>query len=795
MKLSLNWLKDYIALDVSVAELCEKMTMLGLEIENVDQIGAEISGVVIGRILEINPHPDADKLVVCRTDVGQAEPLQIVCGAKNMKPGDLVPTATPGGTLPGGITLGKRKMRGVESQGMMCSARELGVGAEHDGLLILDPSFQVGADAKAALGLDDVVVEIEVIPNRGDWASVIGIARELSAAYGAPMRMPETGSADSGAAAASVPSVTIEDMELCPRYVGRIVRGVKIGPSPTWLARRLASAGQRAINNVVDITNYVLLETGQPLHAFDFDRLAGRRIVVRRAHDDETIKTIDQETRSLTSKMLVIADAKSPVAVAGVMGGHDSEVGAGTTNVFLESAYFEPTQVRRTARALTVSTEASQRFQRGADPEMALFAANRAARLMAEIAGGQVAPGVLDEYPRKQSAPEITLRFARSDALIGCPVDAAAQRRYLTALGFNELRADPASVTVTPPSWRYDCSIEADLIEEVARLHGYEKVPVTIPRVRHSEVVLAPDLSKLFELRHFVAGLGLSEFVHWTFTCLEDVERARLGDRYGQMLGLMNPLTENHSTMRRTLIPQLIQTASANLRKNVPYVAAFEIGPVFMPAHELPEETQRLGIVLAGTRPKHWAGAERALGFYDLKGLLEAVFTHLGVEAEYSETDVPCFAPGEGASIRFGKKVFGELGRIHPKAVEAFEATTDVYVAEIDLSAVITARGPVPQFVEIPAFPPSLRDLAVVVDEKVQAGALLEVVRQAGGKLLHEARVFDVYTGKPVPEEKKSVAIALVFQSGERTLTDKDTDKAVQKIRQRLGQEFGAEQR
>ncbi|MEK7793834.1 MAG: phenylalanine--tRNA ligase subunit beta [Candidatus Hydrogenedentota bacterium] len=795
MKLSLNWLKDYIDLDVSVAELCERMTMLGLEIENVEHIGAEISGVVIGKILEINPHPDADKLVVCRTDVGQAEPLQIVCGAKNMKPGDLVPTATPGGTLPGGITLGKRKMRGVESQGMMCSARELGMGEDHDGLLILDPSFQIGSDAKAALGLDDVVLDIEVIPNRGDWASVIGISRELSAAYGIPMRMPETQAAESGAPAASVSSVTIEDSDICPRYVGRIVRGVKIGPSPTWLVRRLASAGQRSINNVVDITNYVLMETGQPLHAFDFDRLTDQRIVVRRARGGETIKTIDQETRTLTSEMLVIADAKSPVAVAGVMGGCDSEVGAGTTNIFLESAYFEPTQIRRTARGLNLKTEASQRFQRGADPEMALFAANRAARLLAEIAGGQAAPGALDEYPRKQTTPEIALRFARSDALIGCPVDAATQQRYLTALGFKEARADAASVTVTPPSWRYDCSIEADLIEEVVRLHGYEKVPATLPSVRRTEVVLAPDLSKLFELRHFMAGLGLSEFIHWTFTCLADVERAGLGERYGQMLGLMNPLTENHSTMRRTLIPQLIQAASSNLRKNVPYVAAFEIGPVFMPQEELPEETQRLGIVLAGTRPKHWAGAERAVDFYDLKGLLEAVLAHLGVEAEYSESDLPCFAPGEGASLVSGKKAIGDLGRIHPKVAEAFETTTDVYAAEIDLSAVIGVRVPVPQFKEIPAFPHSLRDLAVVVDQKIQVGALLAEVRQAGGKLLHEARVFDVYTGKPVPEGKKSVAIGLVFQSGEGTLTDKDTDKAVQKIRQGLVQEFEAEQR
>ncbi|MFA6240661.1 MAG: phenylalanine--tRNA ligase subunit beta [Candidatus Hydrogenedentales bacterium] len=400
MNVSLNWLKEFVDITRSPDELAQDLTMLGLEIEAIERPGEGISNVFVGHILEIRKHPDADKLVVCKTDVGQGEPLQIICGATNMKEGDLVPTAVVGATLPGDFKITRRKMRGLESFGMMCSARELGMGKDHEGLLILPADFPIGQDVLPLLGLDDVVYEIEVTPNRGDWASMIGVARELAALYGSPLRIPNITLNESGEEARTLSSVTIDNPELCARYIGRVLTDVKIGPSPQWLAQRLTNAGQRPINNVVDITNLVLLETGHPLHAFDYDKLLVNKIVIRCAKQGETLKTIDEQIRPLDPAMLVIADAQNPVAVAGVMGGFDSEVSSGTTRIFLESAFFDPSSVRKTSRKLGMHTEASARFQRGADPEMARYAVDRAAALMQELAGATVSRGVIDEYPK-----------------------------------------------------------------------------------------------------------------------------------------------------------------------------------------------------------------------------------------------------------------------------------------------------------------------------------------------------------------------------------------------------------
>ena len=465
MRVSLRWLRDYVDVDLTVDELAEQLTMLGLEIEKIERMGDDIKGVVVGKILTTDPHPDADKLTVCTTDVGQAAPLQIVCGAKNMKPGDYVPTATVGGALPGGFEIGKRKMRGIESFGMMCSARELGLGEDHAGLLILEGTPPLGEDIRTTLGLDDAIMEIEITPNRGDWAAMIGVARELAALFSSSYRKPGVQVRENGTPSSSISSVTIENPDLCPRYMGRVLKNVKLGPSPEWLARRLVAAGQRPINNIVDITNYVLLETGQPLHAFDFDKLAENRIVVRTARAGETIKTIDGEVRPLTPAMLVIADANNPVAVAGVMGGFDSEVGEGSTSILLESAYFAPASVRSTARALGMTTEASQHFQRGADMAMVEYAIERAAALMQEIAGAEVCAGVMDEYPGPKTMPEVRLRYERAELLLGTCIGPTFQKGALERLGFDVIADDEQGCTVRVPSWRHDVSIEADLIE------------------------------------------------------------------------------------------------------------------------------------------------------------------------------------------------------------------------------------------------------------------------------------------------------------------------------------------
>ncbi|MCP4644009.1 MAG: phenylalanine--tRNA ligase subunit beta, partial [bacterium] len=589
-----------------------------------DQPGAEIANVKIGQIQSIDPHPDADKLVVCKTDVGEGDPLQIVCGARNMKPGDKVPTAVVGATLPGGFKITGRKMRGVASQGMMCSATELAMGEDHSGLLILPEDAPVGADAVEYLGLDDTIFEIEVTPNRGDWASMIGVARELAALLGLSMTIPAIACQEDAKPASELSSVTIEDPELCPRYIGRVLTDVTIGPSPLWLCQRLIAGGVRPINNVVDITNYVLLETGHPLHAFDYDKLGENRIVVRTARDGETIKTIDEEVRKLSPDMLIIADATEPVAVAGIMGGNDSEVGETTTRVFLESAYFDPRSVRKTARTLGMITEASQRFQRGADPIMAEYAEDRAVALMQELAGATLAAGLLDEHPNPLPIRETSVAFARTHSLLGAEVSADQQCAILEGLGFEILKRDDASCSVRIPSWRHDVSMDADLIEEIARHYGYDNIPVALPRARAQETVYAPHEKPTQALRKQLVAMGLTEVMPMTFSSQGDVEKAGLGGECLTMVALQNPMSELQATMRTSLVPGLLSIVSNNFRHGVNSIQAFEIGPVYrpIPAAELPEQKSRLALVLSGrAETSHWSREERDFDLYDLKGL------------------------------------------------------------------------------------------------------------------------------------------------------------------------------
>ena len=798
MRVSLNWLREFVDIDIDVDDLTHKLTMLGLEIESVEKPGAEIQDVVIGKVLSVDPHPDADKLVVCKTDVGGSEPLQIVCGATNMKAGDLVPTAVVGATLPEGFKIARRKMRGIESQGMMCSARELGLGDDHLGLLILDPDLPVGENAVPLLGLDDVVFDIEVTPNRADWASMIGVARELAALLETPLRIPEIPLTESGKPAAELSSVTIEDPDLCPRYIGRVLTGVKVGPSPLWMCRRLISGGLRPINNIVDITNYVLLETGHPLHAFDYDLLAENRIVVRRARDGETMLTIDEQDHVLTSDMLIIADAKEPIAVAGVMGGHDSEVGERTVNVFLESAYFDPVSVRRTARALGMQTEASLRFQRGADPEMAEYAVDRAAALMQELAGATVHPGKLDEYPAPLEPIELTLRYDRTNLLLGASVAPKDQRKFLANLGFQMVGEDRASCSVRVPLRRNDVRQEADLIEEVARLYGYDNIPSNLPRVAVTDNVFAPHDKKLRGLREFLVGLGLTEMMGMTFSAPSQVERAGLDGAYLDMVTLENPLSEQHATMRSSLIPGLLAAVSTNLRHGSPNIKAFELGPVYRPnpAAELPDQHTRIGVIYTGHEGrKHWSKPEQPLDLYDLKGLVEAVLDWLSVAIDFVAIDFRTMAPGQCGQVVVREKPVGVLGQVSEQILAGYDIEQPVYLAEIDLDPLLESDGQPTGFHSIAIFPPSLRDMAVLVDETVPAGNVCAAAQKAGGKLLSRVDIFDVYTGKQVPAGKKSIALSLVLQSTDRTLTDKDTQKTWDKILKTLEDNFQAELR
>ncbi len=798
MRVSLNWLKKFVDIDVDVDDLTHKLTMLGLEIETVERPGAEIQDVVIGKVLSIDPHPDADKLVVCKTNTGGPEPLQIVCGATNMKEGDLVPTAVVGATLPGGFKIGRRKMRGIQSQGMMCSAQELGLGEDHSGLLILDPDLPVGENAVPLLGLDDAVFDIEVTPNRADWASMIGVARELAALLETSLRIPEIVLTEDDKPAAELSSVTIKDPDLCPRYIGRVLTGIKIGPSPLWMCQRLIAGGLRPINNVVDITNYVLLETGHPLHAFDYDLLAENRIVVRRAVDGETIRTIDEEDRALKPDMLIIADAKEPVAVAGVMGGHQSEVGEGTVNVFLESAYFNPVSIRQTARTLGMQTEASLRFQRGADPEMAEYAVDRAAGLMQELAGATVHPGKLDEYPAPLEPIGLTLRYDRANLLLGASVPPQDQRKYLENLGFTVLSEDGASCSVRVPLRRNDVSQEADLIEEVARLYGYENLPSNLPRVAATDDVFAPHDKKLRGLRELLVGLGLTEMMAMTFSSPSQVEQAGLDAAYLDMVTLENPISEKHATMRSSLIPGLLAAVSRNIRHGSPNVKAFELGPVYRPnpSAELPDQLTRLGVAFTGHESlQHWSRPGQPIDFYDLKGLVEAIFHWLSLDCTFAATRFGPMTPGHCGHVAVKEKPVGTLGQVSERILAGYDIEQPVYLAEIELDPLLDADVQQAGFQQIANFPPSLRDMAVLVDDNVPAGDLCAAAHRAGGKLLSRVDIFDVYTGKQVPAGKKSIALNLVFQSPKQTLTDKVTQKTWNKILKILQDTFQAELR
>jgi phenylalanyl-tRNA synthetase beta chain len=798
MKISRNWLNDYIDItDLSTEELADTLTLLGLEIESIEHPGEEIQEVCVGKILSIDPHPDADSIVVCKTDVGRDAPLTICCGATNMKAGDKVPTAVIGATLPGDFKITKRKMRGIASEGMMCSTKELGLGEDADGLMILPEDYEIGTDIRPYIGLDDVVFEIEVTPNRGDWASMIGVARELSARLGRPLKTPDVAIAEEGPEIGTLTSVTVEDTARCPRYMGRMLQAVTVQPSPEWLARRLRAAGQRPINNIVDITNFVLLETGQPLHAFDYDKLAESRIVVRTAKDGEKMTTLDDEERSLDSETLVIADAKHPQCIGGVMGGAESEVGEGTTNIFLESAFFDPISVRKTSRKLALISESSQRFQRGADPEMAAWALDRAAALMQECGGAKVSTGVLDEYPEPMVPRQVTLRYARTNDFLGQPVPMDKQRAYLEGLGFEVIHSDAEECTVRVPLRRHDVSHEADLIEEVARLHGYDQFPATLPRVRQNDQVFAPEDNQVRGLRRFLVGKGLTEFYSWTFTNQADLDKCRvpLGDGR-RPVALENPLSEKQALMRPTLLPTLLNSATHNLNRGNADIAAFELGPVY--ADETGEDAAvqslNLGILLAGNaEPAHWTHEARPVDIFDLKGILEAVAAYTGKELTLEADDaVGPYQKGQSAVVRCGKDVIGHCGKMSVSVCDGFGFDALVYVAEVTVDALVKKAPKSAAFQEIPAFPKSLRDLAVVVDQSLPVGELVGTINKSGGKFLKEVEVFDIYTGDQVDSGKKSVAFRLAFQSPEKTLTDKNTQKFMDGIVKQLDKQHGA---
>lgn len=799
MKISLNWLADYVQLPED-SELARRLTMAGLEVEQIERPGQALAGVLVGKIVASERHPNADKLSVTRVDVGGQEPLQIVCGATNYKVGDLVPVATPGVRLPNGVEISKSKLRGVDSAGMLCSSKELGLTEASSGLLILPADAQIGAPVAAAVGLDDRVFELNVTPNRPDALSHLGVAREVAALTKTPLRLPDRTMAETRGAASDVVRVRIDDAQRCPRYTARVIEGVKIGPSPDWIVNRLRSCGVRAINNVVDVTNYVLLEYGQPLHAFDLDLVAGPEIIVRLPRGGEKLTTLDGKVRDLHPEDLVICDRDRPVALAGVMGGATSEVSDKTTRVLLESAYFHPTGIRRSSKRHALHTEASHRFERGVDPSAVPLALDRAAKLIAELGGGAVLRGMVDVHPAPVPVREVTLRFAHVGDLLGIEVPAAEVEDILGRLGFEKCSAAEGSATFRVPPARVDVSDAVDLIEEVARVRGYEAIPLA----PHRAVVQAPAEPVSTEVERRVRGAlsaaGFSEVLNYSFVSPAELEQLGAPAEWV----MTNPLSAEQSALRTTLLAGLLQNVSRNARHQVDGARFYEVGRVFFSrkgGHALDapaaDERPRVAGALYGSRfGQSWALPSGAADFYDAKRAVEAILEVLGLSdrarfVPLSDLQQRVFHPRETAVVSLGDRQLGHVGRVHPLLQERLAVPEPVYAFELDVTALMEAVQLVPTFQPIPRFPAVLRDLALVVDESVTAHSVAEAVRDAGGELVESVNLFDVYAGKPLPEGKKNLAFSVRYRAPDRTLTDADVNSVHDRIVGEVGRRVG----
>lgn len=824
MKLSYRWLQQYIALDLSPSELAEALIGLGLEVEAVEPLGTDLNGVVIGRVLEVHPHPNADRLRICQVDLGHNRSASIVCGAPNVAAGQKVAVATPGTTLllsdregnhqP--VTIRKTQIRGAVSEGMICAEDELGLSDDHSGILVLPDDAPVGQPFREYLRQQGLIVpdyqlEISLTPNRADAASHLGVARDLSALLDRPLHRPEVALPEPGGEASRQLQVTIDAPEACPRYVALLVRNVRVGPSPLWLRQRLAAIGLRSINNVVDVTNYVLHECGQPLHAFDFDQLRGARIHVRRARAGETFTTLDGKTRQLPEGALLICDAERPVALAGIMGGENSEVTAHTTNVLIESAYFDPSTIRRTSKTLGLQTDSSYRFERGIDAGLQRWAAARAAQLIVEVAGGEIVPGVVDVQMQRFEPRTVVLRLTRLKQLLGAEIPFDDTVRILDRLGFQP-RQEGAALRCTVPLYRPDVTEEIDLIEEVARVHGYDRLPQPDTFIVPARVPVEPPTQELRRrMRMLLASFGLREIytnsllprnVAHQFTAASD---ATEHPNASHLVETLNPISAEMAVLRPSLLPGLVQTAVHNQNRGQEALRFFEFGRVFRRTDRTDTlvpgfaEHEALIIGLSGPHaPEGWDVQPRLTDFFDLKGLLETLLAtlHLSDRIALIPAETPAPTAAYQVNLVADGQVLGTLARLSDTLQEAYELRAPLYYAELNWDAFVALAYPVQQrrYQSFSRFPEVARDLAVLVDQDQPVGPLLETIRKAGGDLLRYVGIFDVYEGKRIPSGKKSVAFSLRFGAN-RTLTDEEVDACVATILQQLQQQFGAQLR
>jgi phenylalanyl-tRNA synthetase beta chain len=797
VRIPYRWLREFVETAVDAKAAAERLTMAGIETGLLGTGASELRGLVVAEVLQVAPHPAAATLQVCEVSTG-GERYRVVCGAPNVRAGVRAAFAPPGASLPGGRQLAVATIRGTASEGMLCSEAELGVGPDASGILLLGSDAPVGADLVSHLGLDDAILEVEVTPNRPDCLAIVGVARELAALTGARLRLPDATVREDPAQTTAGWRISIEAPDLCPRYAARLITGVTVGPSPAWLAQRLRAAGLRPINNVVDVTNYVLWELGHPLHAFDGDLLTDRHVVVRRARAGETVVTLDGQTRALGGETLVIADAKRAVAVAGVMGGANTEVRESTRTVLLESAYFAPASIRRTAKALGLSTEASYRFERGADIEGLRTALDRAARLIAELGGGRVAAGVLDAYPAPRRPVTVPLRLERIQRVVGACPPPAQVADILRGLGFPATQRD-GGFEVVVPAFRRDVAIEDDLVEEVARIWGYDRIPSTLPSgtlalTRRPRPMVARDA-----VRRALVGAGCYEAVSLSLTDPAHLRHLGLAEDDPRVVRLQNPLAADRSVMRPTLLFGLLEALATNVRRQAPDVRLFEIGRVFegQGPGVLPREDTRVGLVLTGLRaPRAWYTARAKADVFDVKGLVESVVEAIGRgDVEVAATAAPYLEDGRAATVVVQGIPVGIMGELHPDVQKAFDLPAPVFVAELSLDALEALPGRVVRYRPLARHPGVQRDLAVVVGADVPAAGVTRAIEAIRPPWLRRVALFDVYQGAQVGPGRRSLAYALLYQADDRTLTDAEVNRVHAEVVERLRADLGVEVR
>lgn len=807
MQVSIKWLKDYIDFTETPEQLADKLTMAGIPVENVVDPGEGLEKVVTGRIEKLEPHQNSDHLQICTMNVGLAENIIIVTGAQNVAEGQVVPVAMVGAHLPNGMKISKGKLRGVASNGMLCSAQELKLDLEKlpeeqkTGIFILPSDTPVGIPAKDVLGLNDVVLEFELTANRADCFSVFGLVREIAAITGNKPHFPEIKvNEDDNTKLNDIFSVEIADPDLCSRFSTRMLKNVKIGPSPEWMQQRLEGAGIRSINNVVDVTNFVMIELGHPMHAYDYDKITGKKLIARRAIEGEELHTLDDTSRKAKGEMLVIADSEKAAGLAGIMGGFETEITDTTTTVVLESADFYGPCIRRTARACGLSSEASGRFERGVDSETTIKALDRAAQLLQEMGACTVCEGIVDVYPNPKQANYVTFTPEQINNHLGTNIAKDVMLNIITSVGFDVTKDENDEITVKVPSWRNDVTCMADISEEIARLHGFDKIKSTLPNGVSMQGTQSAKQTFIDKVKASLSSQGLYEIISFALTNEETFNKLNIpqDSPLRKAVPIMNPLSDEYPLVRTTLLSSIFDNLARNLARKNDDVALFEVGSVFfpkaLPVTELPDEVVKIAGAITGRRnAQGWNQTNDMVDFYDAKGIIEELLANLRVTRYTVEAGTHyAMHPGKTALFKKGRDVIATVGEVHPAVLSAYGITKPVYIFELDATTVMKYMAKDLKYKALPKYPATSRDLAMLVDVDVNAADIEKAMTKAAGQNLTQITLFDVYTGKQVEEGKKSLAFSLTFQSNDKTLTDAEIDPAIEKIVAKLQKDFNA---